>query len=168
MRPTYLAIAIAIASVAVPLPASAQMGAPRPAQTPCLAATGEPENCVRILACIGDDGRWFDGRATGWNSGAVTGRTSDGVSCTGTWGIEPSGIGRAELFCEDGTAASVLSRYQDYETGTTIGEGLTGEGETIRTWSGENVLDFLLEDGTPTLPCGGDGVDFDRDGIPIS
>lgn len=148
------------------VPAAAQT-VPRVLEGPCIADEG-PHSCVKNLACIGDEGRWFEGRAFGWGSGVLVGRTSDGVVCEGTWEIEPSGYGRTEVACEDGTSAEVVSEYQDYETGTSIGRGITSSGEEIRSFSGENVVEYLTEDGIPVLPCGDAGIELDKDGIPIS
>lgn len=148
-------------------PSTAQTFVPRTVEEPCV-ADGGPHNCVKNLACIGEHGRWFEGRAIGWNSGILLGRTSDGVSCNGNWRIDSSGIGRAELACEDGTTAEVISEYQDYETGTTVGVGKTGNGEEIRSFSGRNVVGFLKKEGVPILPCGDAGVELDESGVPIS
>lgn len=148
-------------------PAAAQNLVPRVPEKPCVADAG-PYNCVKNLACIGDEGLWFEGRAIGWNSGVLRGRMSNGIACEGTWTIEPSGLGRTEVSCEDGTTAEVISQYQDYETGTTVGRGVTSSGEKIRSFSGANVIEFLTEDGTPVLPCGDAGIELDKGGIPIS
>lgn len=159
--------ALVLCLVALACPASAQVGVPRPVEGPCL-STGGDDSCVRNVGCIGDDGRWFSGRALGWNAGEAFGRTSEGVLCRGRWAIQSDGRARASLTCEDGVTAETMSVYQDTETGTTIGEGVTSEGDRLRFWSGKHVLDFLTVDGRPVLPCGDDGIDLDADGVPIS
>lgn len=113
-------------------------------------------------------GAGFEGRAFRWGSGVLVGRTSDEVAYEGTWETEPSGYGRTEVACKNGTSAEVVSEYQDYETGTSIGRGITSSGEKIRSFSGENVVEYLTEDGIPVLPCGDAGIELDKDGIPIS
>jgi len=149
------------------LPVAAQVQAPRPVEGPCI-ADGSPQNCVKNLACIGTQGRWFAGRAIGWNEGQLLGRNSDGMSCRGEWRIDRNGLGRSELTCKDGTTASVTADYQDYETGTAIGRGTTSAGERVISYSGAHVVEFLREDGVPVLPCGADGIELDGDGVPIS
>ncbi len=134
---------------------------------PCI-SNGGPHNCVENFACIGEQGRWFEGRAIGWNSGTLIGRTNDGVNCNGNWWVEPSGIGRADMMCEDGTTARVVSEYQDYNTGTTIGVGTTGDGEKVRSFSGRNVIDFLNNDGVSVLQCGDTEIEIDGGGAPIA
>lgn len=149
------------------VPATAQTFVPGTAGEPCV-TDGGPDSCVKVLACIGDRGRWFEGRAIGSGSGILQGRTSDGVTCSGTWTIEPSGLGRTEAACENGTTAELIAEYQDHRTGTAIGEGVTSEGEKILSFSGRNVVEFLTDDGVSVLPCGDGGVELDQDGMPIS
>ena len=47
--------------------------------------TGDDSNCVRVVACIGDQGVWFNGRAFGRGEGTFSGTTSTGLMCGGTW-----------------------------------------------------------------------------------
>ena len=114
------------------------------------------KNCVRVLACIGEAGEWFDGRARGWDQGRVSGMLSDGTACLGTWSADgPLGTGVGQIACENGLQADVIYYNQDNETGTAIGRGLDSEGRPVRIWSGENVLQFLTRPGAfgPALPC---------------
>ena len=113
-------------------------------------------NCVRVLACIGDRGLTFDGRARGWDAGTITGAISDGTGCAGTWDQDgPMGTGIGKMSCEDGTDVSVIYYSQDSITGTVVGRGVDTKKRAIRVWSGENVLQFLTEKGAfgPALPC---------------
>lgn len=111
-------------------------------------------NCVRVLACYGSEGLFFDGQARGWDRGAVTGVISNGVTCVGSWdGDGPLGTGIAALTCSDGSTADVIYYNQDNETGTVIGQGRDSLGRDIKVWSGTNVLQFLMTDGRPALPC---------------
>ncbi len=126
------------------------------ADTTCENIPYSAENCVRTVACVGDQGLYFDGQARGWNEGAVTGQISDGVTCEGTWTSDgPMGAGIAEMTCEDGTDIRVLYHTQDNETGALIGRGTDTRGRNIQVWSGTNVLAFLTKDGAvgPALPC---------------
>jgi hypothetical protein len=114
------------------------------------------KNCVRVLACVGDQGVTFDGQARGWDAGSVTGLMSDGAACHGTWNSNgPLGTGLSQLSCDDGTDIDVIYYNQDNITGTVIGQGQTSDGRAIRVWSGENVLQFLTPQGAfgPALPC---------------
>ncbi|MEL6959442.1 MAG: hypothetical protein AAGL89_10870 [Pseudomonadota bacterium] len=113
-------------------------------------------NCVQVLACIGEDGLWFDGKARGWDQGTVTGMRSDDVLCKGTWNSNgPMGTGIGEMTCQDGTDVNVIYYNQDNITGTVIGRGFDSDGRQIQIWSGENVLQFLTAPGAfgPALPC---------------
>lgn len=122
----------------------------------CLNRPYDPSNCVRVLACIGEDGLWFDGKARGWNQGTVSGARSDDVLCKGTWdanGLLGTGVG--QMTCEDGIGVDVIYYYQDNLTGTVIGRGLDSAGRNVQIWSGENVEQFLTGPGAfgPALPC---------------
>lgn len=115
-----------------------------------------PDNCVRVLACIGDQGLTFDGQGRGWDTGTVTGMMSDGVTCNGTWTADgPLGTGIAGMTCSDGTSVDVLYYSQDNITGTAIGSGMDNKGRSVQVWTGENVLEFLTDDfaSGPALPC---------------
>ncbi|MEL6570799.1 MAG: hypothetical protein AAFQ64_04015 [Pseudomonadota bacterium] len=124
----------------------------------------DQDNCVRVLACIGDQGLQFDGKARGWDQGHIIGQRSDFTNCTGTWDSNgPLGTGVGQLTCEDGVTVDVIYYTQDNVTGTVIGRGKDSLGRNVQVWSGENVLQFLTPDGAhgARLPCfGGD--------IPIS
>ncbi len=139
------------------LPAFALLALPAHADDTSLCPlTADQDNCVRILACIGDHGRWFHGRAFGRGSGDLIGEMSDGVTCTGDWtSRNPMGLGQADVACDDGTTGTVLYTYQDHWTGTTTGLGSLSNGSRIEAWSGLNVLDYLdSQTGRArTLPC---------------
>ncbi len=113
-------------------------------------------NCVRVLACIGDQGLHFDGEARGWDEGPVEGMISNGVSCAGTWTADgPFGAGMGRMSCENGIDIGVIYHTQDNETGTVIGSGSDTAGQPVQVWSGQNVLDFLTPEGdvSASLPC---------------
>jgi hypothetical protein len=131
---------------------------PAQAAPACRNIPHSPENCVRVLACIGTAGRYFDGQARGWDQGTVTGTTSDGVTCTGTWRSDGlMGSGTSWMKCSDGVSIEVLYYTQDNRTGTVIGRGRGSAGQPIRVWTGTNVLAYLAPEGRPSaeLPCGG-------------
>jgi hypothetical protein len=120
--------------------------------------TDDQTSCSRVLACFGDAGRWFEGRAFGRDTGTVAGVVNDGVSCFGTWATENGqGQGEARLTCDDGMEVTLLAVYQDYYSGTAIWTGRSADGIPVRAWSGLHVIDFLRrESDTPqaVLPCG--------------
>lgn len=121
------------------------------------ATTDGPDNCVRFLGCIGEGGRWFDGISIGRGTGSVQAITSDGIACVGTFQQQTGLFGTAQATCSDGIELDVLFTYQDSYTGTALGHGKTSDGQPVKTWSGNNILDFLrAEDPNdePRLPCG--------------
>lgn len=121
--------------------------------------TSDRQNCVRVLACIGDEGVWFNGRAFGRGEGTFSGTTSDGQQCAGTWVSRNFfGLGQADVTCENGQTGRVLYTYQDEHTGTAVGQGSMHSGEKIKIWSGTNVLEYLRGDTGERiayLPCSG-------------
>ena len=123
---------------------------------PCEHMPDTGQNCVRVLACIGDQGLFFYGQARGEDVGIVLGRMSSGLQCSGRWGARKfSRRGYAKLKCEDGSRFNLNFFDRDPRTGTTITDGKDSEGRMIRAWSGANVLHFL--GGTtqmPSLKCG--------------
>ena len=119
--------------------------------------TQDSDNCVRVLACFGDQGVWFHGRAYGRGEGTIVGIRSDGVGCAGTWvARNVFGVGQADVICEDEDGATVIYTVHDDPTGTVVGHGRTLLGAPVKAWSGLYVLEYLTQDGTPagTLPCG--------------
>ena len=86
--------------------------------------TGDDANCVRVVACIGDEGVWFNGRAFGRGEGTFSGTTSTGLMCEGTWMSRNAfGLGQADVMCEYGRKGRVFYTYQDEYTGTAVGAG---------------------------------------------
>lgn len=132
-------------------------GIERSEPSPC-ANTRDEDNCAQILACVGDDGLWFRGRALGWNEGILAGRLSDGTACEGEWGRD-GWFGRsvgASLSCADGRTGTFRYTAQDPLTGTGIAEGRMSDGREVTAWTGKNVLDYLTPEGErhALLPCG--------------
>lgn len=122
----------------------------------CKNIPGSQDNCVRVLACIGDQGLYFDGQARGWDAGPVTGEISNGVGCNGTWTADgPLDAGMGKMVCDDGLEIGVIYYTQDNETGTAIGRGSDSIGQPVEVWSGQNVLEYLTPDGSVSarLPC---------------
>ncbi|MQY42077.1 hypothetical protein GG681_05455 [Epibacterium sp. SM1969] len=123
---------------------------------PCYNTSEAGQPCVRVLACIGDEGVYFDGQARGEGVGIILGRTNTGLQCSGHWGAhEQLGAGRARLKCGDGSQFHLNFASRDGDTGTTISSGKDSQGRMIRAWSGANVLHFLDQgDNMPNLKCG--------------
>ncbi len=172
-------IRAALAACLLAVPATAQgtvdpgriaPRAERPAPVappPCENVPGSQRSCSRVLACIGDEGRWLDGRARGWDAGTLTGVMDDGTTCTGDWWVVGERAAGAEMTCSDGSAGSVRYIAQDPATGTGIAAGAMADGRAIRAWTGLNVLDYLREEaGGPEalLPCLPEGILMSRAG----
>jgi hypothetical protein len=120
--------------------------------------TDDAQNCVRVLACIGDQGRWFHGRSFGRGEGTLAGVVNDGTTCSGTWMSQNAvGVGEAVVNCDDGMSVTVFYYYQDAYTGTALGRGLTNRKDVVQSWSGEHVIEYF-KNGSPTkeavLKCG--------------
>lgn len=149
----YLTQAAGAETLGLPVIGREEAGPLLPA---CVERRFSQENCVRVLACVGDEGLWFDGQARGWEQGLIQGFISDGTPCAGTWNSNGFlGTGFADVTCQDDTTMRVIYHTQDGETGTVIGSGRDSQGRAIRAWSGLYVLDFLRGDGdTLELPCG--------------
>ena len=143
---------------ALALSAWLALAMPTNAQTADCPVTEDRTSCTRMLACIGNEGVWFDGRSFGRGYGTLAGHTSDGALCTGRWTSSTVlGFGQAEVACDDGFAVTVLFYYQEPYTGTALGRGLGSDGRMVRSWSGLHVLDYLGDDESGTgasLPCG--------------
>ena len=91
--------------------------------------TADDANCVRVVACIGDEGVWFNGRAFGRGEGTFSGTTSTGLMCEGTWMSRNAfGLGQADVMCEYGRKGRVFYTYQDEYTGTAVGQGAMHSG----------------------------------------
>lgn len=128
---------------------------------PCL-MTDDQQSCARIIACLGDQGTWFQGRSIGRGSGELAGVFNTGVSCTGRWTNSNSlGVPQADVICDDGMTVTVFYYHQDAYTGTATGRGVTNRGDIVEAWSGEHVIDFF-RNGDPeadaVLQCGDYGI----------
>ncbi len=152
-------------AVAVSLTASTAAQAQDVTYAPACAATGDQAHCVRVLACIGMEGLWFNGRAFGQGAGSVAGLLSDGAGCAGRWKSRNAlGLGQAVVTCDNGLEVTVLYYIQDDYTGTVLGSGRTNRGELVRAWSGTKVLEYLRDPDHPEgenrvfLPCGSEPI----------
>ena len=127
------------------LPALVFIAAPAIAENrlPC-EVTPDNTSCSRIFACLGDQGRWFQGRAFGRGTGVFEGTADDGIACHGTWtNSNALGLGQADMICDDAMTGAVYYTLQDDYTGTGIGRGTTSTGDTIQSWTGEHVIEFF-------------------------
>ncbi len=137
---------------ALPLPAMAQ-------DVPCDLYSGA-EACVPVLACVGDKGLWFDGRAYGSGPGRIEGVLSDGITCTGTWKARNIfGLGQSDLYCGDRRQARIFYTDRDGSTGTATGGGRSSRGEVIKAWAGDAIGTYLArKNGQESLPCAGGDI----------
>lgn len=123
--------------------------------------TEDQSNCTRIVACVGNQGVWFNGRGFGNGAGTFAGAMSDGSTCSGDWVARNAiGIGQASVTCTDGRKGTVYYTYQDPRTGTALGKGRMNTGEDIEIWTGRNVLAYLSAKTGQALilPCSGGAV----------
>ena len=105
---------------------------------------GEPTACSPFLGCFESTETWFTGKAYGWNEGTLAATTSSGAICTGKWVSRNAlGVGQAEFECDDGQSGTAFFTYQDNETGTATGQGLSADLGKVRVWSGNNIQAFL-------------------------
>lgn len=126
-----------------PLPALLLFALPAAAQD-CV-VTGGPDSCAPILACVGEDGRWFHGAAIGWETGTIRGAMDDGPTCEGDWSFEPgTASGEASLSCTDGTDIEMTFESLDGETGTSVARGETGDGAPVIAFTGPRVRDYMM------------------------
>jgi hypothetical protein len=141
------------------LPATLILAAVPALGQPACEMTGGGDSCSRVLACVGEDGLWFDGRAIGWNTGTVAGELSDGTVCTGEWAYTSSHTAETYVRCDDGMEVVVVTVSRDPSTATSIGKGTTSDGRSVMVWTGGNILQFLRGDGDePALPCTPDPI----------
>lgn len=131
-------------ATAITLVATSVLAGPK-LPSDCVGTRNSTSNCAPILACLGDSGIYFTGRAIGWGSGTHAGRTSADFGCHGEWTANGSfGFGEATLECDNGLTGRAFFTYQHPETGTASGLGMLSNGESFHVWSGTNVDQFLV------------------------
>ena len=164
IRPSLFLVPLCLAPLAAP--AYAQLSPPETTapqdsihQAGACDMTNDQASCSRVVACIGVEGTWFNGRAFGRGEGVLDGQLSTGAHCKGRW-VEQNlvGLGQADVECDDGMTTTVLYTYQDAYTGTAIGHGRTNNDELVEVWSGQNVLAYFQNEDRDnpviTLHCG--------------
>ena len=113
--------------------------------------------CAPLIACMGETGIYFTGRAIGWNSGTFAGETNAGFACFGEWTFKGFlGLGEAMIECDNGLTGVIYFTSQDAATGTAIGIGRLSNDATVQMWSGHNIRQFLKNesgDVEPRLMC---------------
>lgn len=124
----------------------------------CLDIPGSMRSCSPLVGCLGNSGTYFTGRAFGRDTGSLAVDTNAGATCAGTWvGRNAFGTGQADFTCDDGQSGKVIFHYQDGNTGTVKGFGITNRGTRIKAWSGHYIQDFInAENGAlnTRLMCG--------------
>ncbi len=149
------AISAAAAILFAPLAANSQ-----PKVDPgCVTREGQQDSCSPLVACIGDAGTYFTGRAFGWGEGGtLSGTTNAGYACKGTWISQNIfGAGQANLTCSNGLQVVVFYTSIDPRTGTVIGHGSTTDHQQVDAWSGQQIKQFLINetgDVDARLMCG--------------
>ena len=113
--------------------------------------------CAPLIACMGETGIYFTGRAIGWNSGTFAGETNAGFACFGEWTFKGLlGLGEAVIECDNGLTGVIYFTAQDAETGTAIGIGRLSNDTKVQMWSGHNIRQFLKNESgevEPRLMC---------------
>lgn len=113
--------------------------------------------CAPLIACMGETGIYFTGRAIGWNSGTFAGETNAGFACFGEWTFKGFlGLGEAVIECDNGLTGVIYFTAQDAETGTAIGIGRLSNDTKVQMWSGHNIRQFLKNESgevEPRLMC---------------
>ncbi|WP_406646321.1 hypothetical protein QEZ52_19490 [Aliisedimentitalea scapharcae] len=141
---------------AIALMASPALSAPK-VDLDCDQTFDGAELCSPLVACLGQTGIYFTGRAMGWNSGVFAGDTNAGFTCFGQWRLNGFlGLGEATIECDNALTGIVYFTSHDPETGTASGLGRLSNGETIHMWSGHNIRQFLRnesEEVNPRLLC---------------
>ena len=133
--PVPLALSYMFAAAAAPVP-----------DENCVDIPDSRDSCSPLLACFGNSGEYFAGRALGRDKGTLAGVTNFGAICTGSWVSRNFiGTGEANFECDNGHWGKVIFHYRDDESGTVKGFGLTNHGVSIRAWSGHYIQDFLDE-----------------------
>ena len=119
--------------------------------------TGGADSCSPVFACFDKDGGFFKGRATGSNSGPVTGELDNGERCTGKWTLKGLfGLPYAVVNCPKRGSAVVFFTFQDFATGTATGKGHISNGDTVTMMSGQNVPEYLMHTtGNEKFYCSG-------------
>ncbi len=125
----------------------------------CILKPGQENSCTPLVACVGETGVYFTGRAFGWGeSGTLSGTTNAGYKCKGTWMHRNFfGAGQANLTCSNGLQAVVFYTSVDPETGTVVGHGYTNDRQKISAWSGHKIRQFIVNsagDVDAKLMCG--------------
>ncbi|WP_347823928.1 hypothetical protein [uncultured Planktomarina sp.] len=72
--PVLLALSCTFASASVPVP-----------DENCFDIPDSRDSCSPLLACFGNSGKYFAGRALGRDEGTLAGVINFGAICTGTW-----------------------------------------------------------------------------------
>jgi hypothetical protein len=110
----------------------------------CIDIPDSRDSCSPLLACFGNSGEYFAGRALGRDEGTLAGVTNFGAISTGTWVSRNFiGTGEANFECDNGHWGKVIFHYRDGVSGTVKGFGFTNHGVSIRAWSGHYIQDFL-------------------------
>lgn len=130
----------------------------------CVFDPESPQSCVHLVGCIDGEGEFFYGTSIGQQSGTMTGRTSEGESCFGTWQNEPNkNRGEGTFTCGPEQATfKYFPRGKDFNV--ISGVAISDKGRHMITWAGEDLAGYLkvkFPDGKhPGFQCGTRWIDL--------
>ncbi|PLS21693.1 hypothetical protein [Neptunicoccus cionae] len=121
--------------------APSAMADTRPAS--CVFDPESPQNCVRFVGCLDGEGEYFYGTTIGQTSGTLSGRTSEGETCFGTWANEegkPNGA--STLTCGPESARfKYFARSSDFKV--VSGVAISDKGRRMISWAGADLEGYL-------------------------
>lgn len=130
----------------------------------CVFDPESSQSCVHLVGCIDGAGEYFYGRSVGLESGTVTGRTSEGESCFGTWQNDTNkSRGESVINCGPEQATfKYFPRGKDFNV--ISGVAVSDKGRHMITWAGEDLRGYLkvkFPDSThPGFQCGTTWIDL--------
>ena len=146
--PVLLALSYTFAAASTPVP-----------DENCVDIPDSRDSCSPLLACFGNSGEYFAGRALGRDDGDPGRRNQFWCRSARAHGSLAILSERAEanFECDNGHSGKVIFHYRDDVSGTVEGFGFTNHGVSVRAWSGHYIQDFLDEKSGPvdtSLMCG--------------
>ncbi|WP_069300151.1 hypothetical protein [Neptunicoccus sediminis] len=109
----------------------------------CVFDPESPQSCVRFVGCIDNEGEFFHGTSIGQTSGTLSGRTSEGETCFGTWANEKGKTsGTSTLTCGPESARfKYFTRSNDFNV--VSGVAVSDKGRRMMSWAGADLEGYL-------------------------
>ncbi|GGA06708.1 hypothetical protein [Neptunicoccus cionae] len=109
----------------------------------CVFDPDSPQSCSRFVGCIDDEGEYFHGTYIGQTSGTLSGRTSAGETCFGTWANEEGkDNGASTLTCGPESARfKYFARSNDFNV--VSGVAISNKGRRMISWAGADLKGYL-------------------------